>query len=112
MFGKALGNGYAITAVIGKREIMKFAEETFMSSTFWTERIGPTAAAGTLEVMEREQSWNIITNRGKYIAKRWKELAKKYESATIEVFGLDALIKFKFLSNDNNKYKTFITISY
>ena len=76
MFGKALGNGYAITAVIGKREIMKFAEETFMSSTFWTERIGPTAALKTLEVMEREQSWNIITNRGKYIAKGGKSLPK------------------------------------
>ena len=44
MFGKALGNGYAITATIGKREIMEAAQSTFISSTFWTERIGPAAA--------------------------------------------------------------------
>jgi glutamate-1-semialdehyde 2,1-aminomutase len=44
MFGKALGNGYAITATIGRREIMEAAQSTFISSTFWTERIGPTAA--------------------------------------------------------------------
>ena len=44
MFGKALGNGYAITATIGRREIMEAAQCTFISSTFWTERIGPTAA--------------------------------------------------------------------
>ena len=44
MFGKALGNGYAITATIGRREIMEAAQPSFISSTFWTERIGPTAA--------------------------------------------------------------------
>ncbi len=44
VFGKTLGNGYAITAVIGRREIMEAAQTTFISSTFWTERIGPTAA--------------------------------------------------------------------
>ena len=57
MFGKALGNGYAVTATIGRREVMKSAQSTFISSTFWTERIGPTAALKTLEVMEREKSW-------------------------------------------------------
>ena len=56
MLGKTLGNGYAITAVLGTKEIMKSAEQTFISSTFWTERIGPTAALKTLEIMEREKS--------------------------------------------------------
>ena len=41
LFGKALGNGYAVTAVIGKRDIMENAQASFISSTFWTERIGP-----------------------------------------------------------------------
>ena len=49
MFGKALGNGYAITSVIGKKEIMNCAQDSFISSTFWTERIGPAAALKTLE---------------------------------------------------------------
>ena len=40
MFGKTLGNGYAITAVVGKRSVMEVAQKTFISSTFWTERIG------------------------------------------------------------------------
>ncbi|MEY3200845.1 MAG: hypothetical protein RIR70_395, partial [Pseudomonadota bacterium] len=57
MFGKALGNGYAITATIGRREVMEAAQSSFISSTFWTERIGPAAALKTLEVMERMQSW-------------------------------------------------------
>ena len=57
MFGKALGSGYAITATIGRRSVMEAAQNTFISSTFWTERIGPTAALKTLDVMERERSW-------------------------------------------------------
>ena len=44
MFGKALGNGHPITAILGRKKIMKNAEDTFISSTFWTDRVGPAAA--------------------------------------------------------------------
>src|SRR5205085_7622873 len=74
MFGKALGNGYAITATIGKRSIMEAAQSTFISSTFWTERIGPAAALKTLQVMEREKSWERITQAGRAIGERWQAL--------------------------------------
>tara|TARA_B100001250_G_scaffold414603_1_gene454451 strand:+ start:11501 stop:13543 length:2043 start_codon:yes stop_codon:yes gene_type:complete len=108
MFGKALGNGYAITAVIGKEEIMQYAQETFISSTFWTERIGPSAALKTLEVMEKEKSWQYITSVGKSIDKGWKKLAKKY-NLKIETTGIPALIHFTIKSKNWIKYKTFIT---
>ena len=67
IFGKALGNGYAITSIIGKREIMESAQKTFISSTFWSERIGPTAALATLNEMERVKSWIKISKIGKKI---------------------------------------------
>ena len=69
MFGKTLGNGYAITAVIGRRAVMEAAQTSFISSTFWTERIGPSAALKTLEVMERVRSWETITATGRGIAR-------------------------------------------
>ena len=50
IFGKALGNGYAINAIIGRKEIMEACQNTFISSTFWTERIGPAAALKTLKL--------------------------------------------------------------
>ena len=65
IFGKALGNGYAINAIIGKRSVMDSASSTFISSTFWTERIGPTAALETLKIMESKKSWKTITEIGK-----------------------------------------------
>jgi glutamate-1-semialdehyde 2,1-aminomutase len=108
MFGKALGNGYAITGVIGKREIMQAAQKTFISSTFWTERIGPTAALKTLEVMERLRSWEVITAKGNKVAENWSKLAEKNE-LSITITGIPALISFNFNSPNALAYKTLIT---
>lgn len=108
MFGKALGNGYAITATIGRREIMEAAQSTFISSTFWTERIGPAAALKTLEVMQRVQSWDTITKTGLGIRERWQQLADKHGLA-IDHWGLPALTGYTFRSSDALAYKTLIT---
>ena len=108
IFGKALGNGYAITAVIGKREVMEAAQKTFISSTFWTERIGPSAALATLDVMGKEKSWEIITEIGLSIKKHWQELADA-NGLKISQWGLPALAGFSFMSKNNLAYKTYIT---
>jgi glutamate-1-semialdehyde 2,1-aminomutase len=108
MFGKALGNGYAITATIGRREVMEAAQSTFISSTFWTERIGPTAALKTLEVMEREKSWETITQTGLQITERWKTLAQQH-GLSITTSGLPSLTSYAFTSDRALAYKTLIT---
>jgi glutamate-1-semialdehyde 2,1-aminomutase len=108
MFGKALGNGYAITAAIGRRSVMEAAQSTFISSTFWTERIGPTAALKTLEVMEREKSWERITETGRKIGARWQALARKH-GLPLELAGIPALIGFTLPLPDMLKYKTLLT---
>jgi glutamate-1-semialdehyde 2,1-aminomutase len=108
MFGKAMGNGYAITAVIGRREIMEAAQSTFISSTFWTERIGPTAALKTLEVMEREKSWKKITETGGEIKNRWQQLADNHE-LKISHWGIPALTGFTIESKNALAYKTLVT---
>lgn len=108
MFGKALGNGYAITATIGRREVMEAAQSTFISSTFWTERIGPTAALATLDVMARVQSWESITQTGLAIRERWQQLADKH-GLGIDHWGLPALTGYSFRSSNALAYKTLIT---
>lgn len=108
MFGKAMGNGYAITAAIGRRNVMEAAQSTFISSTFWTERIGPAAALKTLEVMEREKSWEAITQIGLSVTSRWQELACKH-GLVIETNGLPALAGFAFTGPSSLTYKTLLT---
>jgi glutamate-1-semialdehyde 2,1-aminomutase len=108
MFGKALGNGYAVTAVIGRREIMEAAQTSFISSTFWTERIGSVAALKSLEIMERDRSWEKITEIGLKIRAGWQKLSEKYE-LPITHTGLPALAGFSFKLDNSLKYKTLIT---
>lgn len=108
VFGKALGNGYAITAMIGRRDVMEAAQTSFISSTFWTERIGPTAALKTLEVMEKVQSWDVVTAIGNEIRKRWSALAEKHR-LKLNLWGLPALSGFTFDSQNALAYKTLIT---
>jgi glutamate-1-semialdehyde 2,1-aminomutase len=108
MFGKTIGNGYALTAVVGKKEVMEAAQKSFISSTFWTERIGPTAALKTLEVMARMKSWDIITERGSKMQKGWKELAENH-GLSISVSGIPSLSTYSFNGDNGLKYKTLIT---
>jgi glutamate-1-semialdehyde 2,1-aminomutase len=108
IYSKALGNGYAIAAIVGKKEIMQAAQKTFISSTFWTERIGPTAAVATLKVMERIKSWETITNIGIEIKSQWQQLADKHQ-LSINQWGIPALSGFSFNSDKNLAYKTYIT---
>ena len=108
IFGKALGNGHAINAVIGKRSVMETVNSTFISSTFWTERIGPTAALETLNIMENIKSWKIISNIGNKIKKNWKIISNT-NNIKIDIKGIDAIPNFSFKSKNNLLYKTLIT---
>jgi len=108
IFGKALGNGYAISAIIGKRDVMEAAQNTFISSTFWTERIGPTAALASLKVMQSIRSWETITHIGLNIRKEWQRLAEK-NGLKIDCWGLPALTGFTFKSVNALAYKTLIS---
>ncbi len=108
VFGKTLGNGYAITAVIGRREVMQAAQSTFISSSFWTERIGPSAALRVLEVMKEIKSWERITEIGMRIRAGWMQLAQRHRLG-IKISGLPAISLLAFESDRNLAYKTLIT---
>ena len=108
VLGKALGNGYPITAILGKKEIMSHGKQSFISSTFWTERLGPVAALKTLEIMEKIKSWEIITKNGKYLNKQWLKIANE-NHLNLKINGLPSISKFEIKSDNFQAYKTFIT---
>tara|TARA_B110000259_G_scaffold112874_1_gene128780 strand:- start:22927 stop:24951 length:2025 start_codon:yes stop_codon:yes gene_type:complete len=108
MFGKAMGNGYAITAVVGRRSVMESAQSTFISSTFWTERIGPSAALATLDVMEELKSWETITESGKSVRQGIADIADLH-GLEISHWGIPALCGYSFTNNNALECKTLIT---
>jgi len=107
MYGKTLGNGYALTAVVGRKSVMEAAQNTFISSTFWTERIGPTAALATLKVMEETKSWEVITNIGKKMRQGWQKLSDDH-NLEIDISGIPSLSTYSFKSYKSLEYKTLI----
>jgi len=107
-FGKTLGNGYAITAAIGRESVMQSAQSTFISSTFWTERIGPTAALAALDVMREEDAPLRVHEIGSEVQRRWHQSATDH-GMSIETGGLPALANFAIAGRDPVLVKTFIT---
>ena len=107
IFGKALGSGYAINAIIGKKKIMQKAENTFISSTFWGERIGYTAALSSINEFKRLNVFKHIQDNGKLIKSIWLDLSKKH-NIKIKIMGSNAIPSFEFY-NDHSKRKTFVT---
>ena len=107
MYGKALGNGYAISAVVGKKKIMDKALKSFISSTFWTERVGFVAGLKTIEIMEKKKTYLKLIKNGKYLISKWKELSLKHNLG-LQINEMPSICSFNFKKN-NNLLKTFIS---
>ncbi len=95
VFAKSMANGYAMSAILGTEDVMQSAQSTFISSTNWTDRVGPTAALATLQrYKEMEVDKHIITV-GEKVQKIWKDAAKKTD-LHLSVSGLPSLSAFSF----------------
>ena len=103
VYGKALGNGFAISALVGKKQTMDIAQDTFVSSTAWTERVGFAAGLGVLKFHTKNNVFSHNKKIGKQIKKGWIQLAKKH-GLKITVNGLDTIINFNFLYKSKNDY--------
>lgn len=109
IYGKALGGGYAISAIVGKKEIMNAAQETFMSSTMWTERVGFAAALKTIEIITRDKIWEHLNLIGSSIGEGWLKIKNKFD-LKMEINDFKPLISFSLDYGElNNKILTLFT---
>ncbi|HEY4521717.1 MAG TPA: aminotransferase class III-fold pyridoxal phosphate-dependent enzyme [Candidatus Paceibacterota bacterium] len=95
IFAKAMSNGYPMAAVIGKKEVMQSAQDTFISSTYWTERIGPVAALATIKKMKKLNVIRHLAWAGKTVRKIWQDTADKHQ-LNIKMAGSLPLSSFVF----------------
>lgn len=95
IFAKSMANGYAMSAIIGTEDVMQAIQKTFVSSTNWTDRVGPAAALATLRKYERTETDKHIISIGNKTQTIWKEAAKK-TNLDVDVSGLPALSAFSF----------------
>ena len=95
VFSKAMGNGFPIAAVIGKGEIMNAAQNTFISSTMWSERTGPAAALATINKHKRLNAGEHLMTIGKMVQEGWRKLSSQ-NGLNINIGGIPPLSHFSF----------------
>jgi len=105
VFGKSLGNGYPIAAVIGKQKYMNAAQQTFISSTFYTEDIGFTAAIATIKKHRKCDVGNHINILGSYFQDELKKIGGE-TGIKITISGLAAFSAWSFDYDNGNAIKT------
>lgn len=108
VFAKGLSNGYPMAAIIGTGEVMQAAQDTFISSTYWTERIGPAAAIATIKKLKKNNIPGHLIKIGKKVQQGWMRLAKRY-NLNISVSGIYPLGHFVFDYQNPLVLKTIFT---
>ena len=108
VFAKGMSNGYPMAAIIGKKEVMKVAQDTFISSTYWTDRIGPVAALTTIKKLKEDNVPKYIGEIGRKVQEGWKLIANK-NNINIEISGIYPLSHFSFNHDNPLIIKTLFT---
>ena len=108
VFAKAIANGYPISAIVGKKEVMTAAQDSFISSTFWTERIGVTAALASIAYFETNNVEERLIQIGKRTRNIW-ESASKESGLAIHMGGILPLSHFTFNVDQPLVCKTLFT---
>jgi glutamate-1-semialdehyde aminotransferase len=109
VFAKSMANGYAMSVVMGTEKVMQSAQTTFISSTNWTDRIGPTAALATLRKYQRLGVEKHLIATGNKVKQIWRGAAEAH-GLKINVTGLPSLAAFAFKSPDAMVLNTRFTI--
>ena len=102
VFAKGMSNGFPMAAIIGKKNVMESAQDTFISSTYWTERTGPMAALATIKKMIKNKIPGKLESTGKYLIKNLKQIAER-NSIKMEIIGKPALMHFSFQYGAKNR---------
>lgn len=108
VFAKGISNGFPMAAIIGKRKIMERSQDSFISSTYWTERIGPVAALATIKKIRAKNVPGHLIRTGKAVRKGWETLARKNE-IEIVTGGIYPLGHFLFKGEKALVLKTLFT---
>ena len=95
VFAKSMANGYAMSVVMGTEKVMQAAQNTFISSTNWTVRIGPAAALATLRKYVREKAEIRLIALGNCVKDIWRQKAEAH-GLQIAVTGLPTLPTMSF----------------
>jgi glutamate-1-semialdehyde aminotransferase len=108
VFSKAISNGFPMGVVLGKANIMEAAQDSFISSTSWTEGVGPVAAIATMTKFAETNAHEHLIKIGNKVSQGWKRAAEDAD-LEVKVTGLPSLLKFSFDHPNDLEMKTYFT---
>jgi glutamate-1-semialdehyde 2,1-aminomutase len=109
VFAKALGNGHPMAAIIGRTRVMQAAQESFISSTYWTEGVGPTAALATIRKMQSRDVPSHLKTIGTRFQDGLREIAARTR-VPLQVDGHPALTRIQFDHAEAAALGTLLTV--
>lgn len=96
VYAKAMSNGYACGAVVGRGGIMDAANASFISSTYWTEGVGPAAAIASLSKMKNYNVQREVWKKGEKLKARLEELVASHPTPKLKVAGMPPALTLTF----------------
>ena len=108
VFAKGIGNGFPIAAIIGTKDVMSSAAKSFISSTNWTERVGPAAAIAVIKKHQKHKVHEHLIKMGTLMQEGWKKAADD-AGLTIEVTGMKPMSHFKVIAENPQAAHTLFT---
>ncbi len=88
VYAKAMSNGYPSGAIIGKNEVMDAANNSFISSSYWTDGVGTAASLACIGKMQREGVQKHVWDLGGQLQAGLREVAAKYPSLQLKIGGM------------------------
>jgi glutamate-1-semialdehyde 2,1-aminomutase len=109
VFAKTLGNGHPMAAILGRAKVMQAAQDSFISSTYWTEGVGPVAALATIQKMRTLDIPGHVRSIGEHFQAGLREMGARY-GLPLKVSGHPALTSFTFDHADSLALLTLFTV--
>ena len=105
VLGKAMANGYPISVVTGKKDIMMAAaEKLFISSTFFPNSEAFIAALKTIEILERDDVLAEIWKKGEGFMEKIQEIIENHDVGA-ELTGIAPMFYITFKKDESGSYK-------
>jgi len=88
VYAKAMSNGYPAGAIVGKNEVMDASNNSFISSSYWTDGVGTAASLACIGKMRRERVQKHLWSLGERLQTGLSEVASRYPTLGLKIGGM------------------------
>jgi len=96
VYAKAMSNGFPFGVVLGRDDVMQAADGSFISSSYWTDGVGPAAALAVLAKVQHLGVFDLLWERGAHLQDSLRSVAARHPLCQVVVGGMPTTPTFTF----------------